>query len=215
MSNKRLNIRLSTYSVTKAIKTLQFLKKQLRKGHYVNDFLELVCEWIIKRANHYVNNSDIGELVKIDIRNGWEYEIKDGQAKILNKTDKAVFVEFGIGLVGQENPHPNATSQEGKNYEYNISTIYKDEFGMWYFWTNSNELDIPRSAIVDIRGYDDFRGRGGEQGKRIIVGTMGAEGVMYAYNALMDAKAELQKPNGDFVKIREKLYNEYIERYLQ
>ena len=215
MSKKRLNIELSVKSIDQAIKTLQFAKKQYKRGGLVRDFLELVCEWIIKRANQYINSSDIGDLVKIDIRNGWEYEIFDGQAKIINRTEKAVFVEFGVGAVGENNPHPNATKQPLEHYQYNLPSIYKDEFGMWYFWANSNELDIPRSAIVDIRGYDDFRGRGGEKGKRIIVGTMGSEGVMYAYNALMDAKMDLQNPNGEISKIWNKLEEEYIGRYFK
>lgn len=214
MSNRKINIELNVKSIERARKTLNFIQRQYANGKMVQDFLELVCDWIVKRANFYIDNSDIGSLVKLEIRNSWTYTISNGQAKIINVADKAVFVEFGVGLVGSGNPHPNATSQKAQSYKYNISTPYKDGYGMWYFWANSNELDIPRSSIVDIRGYDDFRGKGGEKGKRIIVGTMGAEGVMYAYQALMDAKLELERSNGEIANMWKKVYEEYIGRYL-
>lgn len=203
----KINVELSPKSIQEAIKKLKQVEKLYTKGTLIKDFLEDVCMWVIERANMYLNNSDIGELVKIDIRNGWEFEITTNGAKIINRTDKAVFVEFGVGIVGQGNPHPNANAE---GYEYNVSTEYKDSSGMWYFWTNSNELDLPRSAITDIRGYDDFRGKGGEQGKRIIVGTMGAYGVMYAYNAIVDAQNQLKDPNSELSQKWRKLLERYI-----
>ena len=114
-------------------------------------------------------------------------------------------VEFGVGVVGEGNPHPNA-SQEG--YKYNVESEHKSADGTWYFWTNSNELDLPLSAIQDFRGFDDFRGVKKEKGKRIVVGTRGSKGLMYAYNAIVDANIDLQNPNGDFAtewrKIKER-----------
>ena len=78
---------------------------------------------------------------------------------------------------------------------------------MWYFWTNSNELDIPLKAVEDIRGFLDYRG---ESGKRIVVGTRGSEGVMYAYQAIVDAKQELRNPNGDLARIWKEIKARYI-----
>jgi hypothetical protein len=46
--------------------------------------------------------------------------------------------------------------------------------------------------------YEGERGVDGENGKRLIVMTKGAKGVMYAYNALVDARIDLQNPNGEF-----------------
>ena len=247
MSKNRVKVELSVKSISETIKKFQFYKKQIRKGDMVNDFLELVCEWIIKRANFYLNASDIGELVKIDIRNAWSYVVEDGKAKIINNANKirstqdesgstqeivplAVLVEFGVGVVGESNPHPNAAEA---NYKYNLPprkyvnkdgdiTATKDDSGMWYFWTNSNELDIRQSAIVDITSFNDYdrngkyvlRGRGGEQGKRIVVGTMGSEGVMYAYKAIADARIDLLNPNGEIATMWNKIQQEYIERYI-
>ena len=107
-----------------------------------------------------------------------------------------------------------------EGYKYNKPRTYtdnsgrlistKDENGMWYFWTNSNELDIPLSAVEDIRGFDDFRGRKKEKGKRIVVGTRGAKGVMYAYNAIVDAQIDLQNPNGDFATEWRRIKERYM-----
>lgn len=209
----KLNVELSPKSIQEAIEKLKKARYQSTKGTLAKEYLEFACEWVINRANWYLDNADLGDLVKLQIRNGWEYEVSLDGAKITNRTDKAVFVEFGVGIVGQGNPHPNAG-----DYIYNKPHTYidkrtgklvstKDENGMWYFWTNSNELDIPKTSLEDIRGYDDFRG---EQGKRIIVGTRGAEGVMYAYNAIVDAQNELKNPNGVFAQEYKKLLERYV-----
>ena len=237
MSNNRLQVELSVKSITETIKKLQFAKKQVKKGDMVKDFLELVCEWIIKKANYYLNASDIGELVKLQIRNSWSYVVENGSAKIINNANKiqstqdengstqetvplAVLVEFGVGVVGESSPHPNA---DEANYKYNLPTVSKDDSGMWYFWTNSNELDIRQSAIVDITSFNDYdrngkyilRGKGGEKGKRIVVGTMGSEGVMYAYKAISAAKLDLTNPKGELATMWNKIQEEYIERYIK
>lgn len=216
---KKISIELNTKSVDEAIKYLKTLRYNFKR--MMDEFLEFACLWIIERANRYVELSDIGSLVKLQIKNAWEYNISNGVATVKNtatmqkKRDNApadvvpvaVFVEFGVGVVGQSLPHPQA-AQEG--YEYNIPSDYKSSDGSWYFWTNSNELDLPLSAVEDFRGFDDFRGVKKEQGKRIVVSTRGAQGVMYAYNAIVDANVDLQNPNGDFANEWRKIKERYI-----
>jgi hypothetical protein len=194
----KIEVGLNKQSIKNAIKQLNAIKKTVPKMQ--QEFLMEVAHWLTDRANDYIKNSDLGSLVKDQIRGGWSYEPTANGVKIINRAEKAVYVEFGVGVVGQSQAHPNATAE---GYEYNMSHTYtdkngvvrstKDENGMWYFWTNSNELDIPLSAIEDRKGFDDFRGK---QGKRLVVGTRGAKGVWYAYNAIVDAKMELAKPNG-------------------
>jgi hypothetical protein len=226
---RKINVELNQKSIQNAIKELTQIKNLFTKSTIVQEFLEEICEWIIKRANKYIDNSQLGELVKLKLRNSWTYQVTKNSAKIINNAHKiqkhqtkegivteevplAVLVEFGVGVVGQNNPHPNA---DDEGYQYNVPrTVYgkstKDQNGMWYFWTNSQDLDIPLNSIVDIRGYDDFRGIEGEQGKRIIVGTMGTQGLMYAYNAMVDAKMELQNPNSELSQKWNKLIKRYI-----
>lgn len=206
----KLNVELSPKSIQEAIKKLQFAKKQM-KGNMMKDFLEDVCMWIINRANMYLDNSDIGEFVKADIKNGWEYEFTDDGAKLINRTEKAVFVEFGVGVIGETDPHPNASAE---GYEYNVENPSKSADGSWSFFTNTNELDLPTNALLAHNWYNDMRGRGGESGKRLFVMTRGTQGVMYAYNAVVDARNDLQNPNGELAQKRKALEEKYIERYI-
>lgn len=226
----KIDITLDIASIEQAREQIKKAKRLFQKnGKIIREFAEYACEWIIQRANDYINNADLGELVKLNLRNAWEYTLTPTGAKIINTAKKvkpnthtpegsdpqlfkdtvylAVLVEFGVGIVGEQNQHPNAIAE---GYVYDIPTDYKDSSGMWYFWTNHNELDIPRSAIEDIRGYDDFRGRKNEKGKRIIVGTRGTEGVMFAYNAVVDAQQDMRNPNGQLAQEWKRL----LERYL-
>lgn len=201
---KKITIELNTKSIKDARKYLLNLKKQIPKMQ--QEFLMAVAHWVTSRANNYINLSDIGSLVKDQIKGGWEYEQTPNGVKIINRTEKAVYVEFGVGVVGQSEAHPNASAE---GYEYNMESPYKTADGTWYFWTNSNELDLPLSAMEDIRGYSDHRG---DKGKRIIFGTRGAKGVWYAYNAIVDAQAELAKSGGGKIG---KLWEDIKARYIK
>ena len=200
----RIEVGLNKKSIKNAIKQLNAIKKTVPTMQ--QEFILSVAHWVTNKANEYIDLSDIGYLVKDEIKGGWEYEFTANGVKIVNRTQKSVFVEFGVGIVGQSQAHPNAT-QEG--YEYNQESPYKTEDGTWYFWTNSNELDLPLSAMTDIRGYDDHRGK---KGKRIIFGTRGAKGVWYAYNAIVDAQMELAKANGGEIG---KMWEDIKARYIK
>jgi hypothetical protein len=178
----KIDIQLNQKSIQEAKKKLLQVKKALPLA--INDFLEDVALWLIDRANFHLNNSDIGENVKIEIRNGWVYNFTASGIKITNSTDKAVFVEFGVGIVGQADEHPQASTE---GYEYNVTSPYKDSkgSGTWIFKSKMQDLDIPQSQA-------DFIGDGTEY----VVITKGTKGVWYAYNAIQDAKMELTRPNG-------------------
>lgn len=209
----KIEVSLNPKSIKEAIERVKRVKSLIPKME--QDLILEVAKWIAVRANRYIDLSEIGSMVKNEIKGGWQYIPFDGGVKVINQTPKAVFVEFGVGIVGKGDPHPNASAE---GYEYNKPRSYvgaegrvistKDERGMWYFWTNGNELDIPLTAVEDIRGFDDFRGK---KGKRIVVGTRGTKGVWYAYNAILDAKIELSKPNGGEIG---KLWDDIKKRYI-
>lgn len=183
----KINIQLNQRSIQEAKKKLLYVKKVLPQMK--KDFLEDVALWLIERANLHLNNSDIGENVKIDIRNGWTYEFTANGIKITNATEKAVFVEFGVGAVGQSQSHPQAS---GEGYEYNLPSAYKyagkyHDDDTWRFTKQSAEdVDLPKDS------YETWRM--GSGALKII--TRGAKGVWYAYNAIVDAQMELSKANG-------------------
>ena len=201
---KKITVQLNKKSINEARKYLLNLKKQIPKMQ--QELLVAVAHWVTEKANKYIDLSDIGSLVKEQIKGGWEYQQTSNGIKIINSTEKAVFVEFGVGVVGQSQSHPNASAE---GYQYNLESPYKSADGTWYFWTNSNELDLPLSAMEDIRGYDDHRG---DKGKSIIFGTRGAKGVWYAYNAIVDAQTELAKSGGGEIG---KMWEDIKARYIK
>jgi hypothetical protein len=197
----KIEIALNKKSIQQARKQLLYIKKILPEMQ--KDFLEDVAMWLIDRANLHLNNSDIGENVKIDIRNGWEYNFTANGIQVVNRTEKAVYVEFGVGLLGQSNAHPQA-SVEG--YEYNMPSPYKyagkhhDE-GTWRFIKQSTkDVDLPKGS------YETWQMGSGDL--KII--TRGTKGVWYAYNAIVDARKELKTPDSELAKKWQKL----LERYL-
>ena len=200
---KKITIELNRQSINNARKYLLNLKKQIPKMQ--QEFLIQVAHWVTEKANNYINLSDIGSLVKDQIKSGWEYEQTSNGVKIINRTEKAIFVEFGVGIVGQTQSHPNASAE---GYEYNMESPYKSADGSWSFWLNSNERDLPMSAFEDFGTYDDHR----KGGKRMVVTTRGAKGVWYAYNAIVDAQMELAKSGGGEIgKIWEDIKARYIK----
>ena len=193
----KLEIALNKQSIKNAIKQLNAIKKTVPKMQ--QEFLVEVAHWITDRANDYITKSDLGSLVKDQIRSSWSYEPTANGVKIVNNAQKqvtnfgtvplAVLVEFGVGVVGQSQAHPNASAE---GYEYNVDSGHKSADGSWQFWLNSDERDLPMNAFTDFGTYDDHR----KGGKRMVVTTRGAKGVWYAYNAIVDAQMELAKPNG-------------------
>jgi hypothetical protein len=200
---KKIAIELNTKSINEARKYLLNLKKQIPKMQ--QEFIEQLALWITDKADFYIDNSDIGSLVKSQIKGSWKYEKFTNGIKVVNKSDKSVYVEFGVGIVGQSDPHPNASAE---GYEYNMESPYKSADGSWSFWLNSDERDLPMSAFTDFGTYDDHR----KGGKRMVVTTFGAKGVWYAYNAIVDAKMELSKANGGEIG---KMWEDIKARYIK
>ena len=191
----RIRVSLNKNSIDNAQRQLKKAKEQIKK--MLDEFYYECYEFFVARANEKLSLSEIGSLVKEDIQTSWEFVKTANGAKFVNSSDKSVYVEFGVGIVGEANPHPNA---EETSYEYDKDSPYKTWDRSWYFYTNSNELDLPLSALTDIRGYDDHRGN---KGKRLIVGTQGTKGVWYAFNALEDLRAELPKI---WLKVKQKYW---------
>lgn len=209
----KIEVGLNKQSIKNAIKQLNAIKKTVPKMQ--QEFLMEVAHWLTDRANDYIKNSDLGSLVKDQIRDSWSYEPTANGVKIVNNAQKqvtnfgtvplAVLVEFGVGVVGQSQAHPNASAE---GYEYNVDSGHKSADGSWQFWLNSDERDLPMNAFTDFGTYDDHR----KGGKRMVVTTRGAKGVWYAYNAIVDAQMELAKANGGKIgELWEKVKKRYIK----
>lgn len=170
----KLTVGLNKKSIETAVKALETAKKQL-DGEMLTDLLNGCAGWFISRANDYVMRSDIGFNVKSGITAEWDKKEEENGKKVVitNSHDKSVYVEFGVGLAGEKDPHESA---EESGYEYNVFSLAKDNNDAWQFVTSEDELDLPQSALLSK--YED--------GSKILVRTIGATGVRYAYNALVD-----------------------------
>lgn len=194
----KISISFNEQSIKEAQKKVKKYQKNLELA--TQDFVRNVCLWIVERANFYLDRHDIGSLVKEDIKSSWRVFPTETGVKLVNEASKSHFVEFGVGIVAENDPHPNAFEA---GYEYNVESKSKLYDGMWYFWVNSNELDLPLYALDDPKGFDDHRGK---RGKRMVVGTRGTTGAMFAYNALVDLKSG---------NVLQRLWQEAKERFLE
>ena len=196
----KIEIALNKQSIKNAIKRINAIKKTVPTIQ--QEFLMSVAHWVTNRANEYVDRSDIGSLVKDEIKGGWEYESTASGVKIVNRTQKAVFVEFGVGIVGQSQAHPKASAE---GYEYNMDSYHKDRkgTGTWVFQSSVNELDLPLKNVEFA--YN-------ESGSEYAIVTRGAKGVWYAYNAIVDAQMELAKANGGEIG---KMWEDIKARYIK
>lgn len=182
----KIKISLNRTSINNAIKQIEKVKK-LYTEKMVPDFLKSCAEWLINRANEYLSLSYIGSNVRTDIMSSWDITENGNKVTLINTSEKAVFVEFGVGIVGQEKPHKNASKT---SYKYNVPSPAKDENGTWHFYTNVEDLDLPKSALVDNYHFYKPETRKDESvyRNRVYVETRGTVGVMYAYNALVDLR---------------------------
>ena len=188
----KIQVSLNQKSIKDAIKQLKNAKKQLQ-GEMLNEFYKKCYDYFVSQANFYLISSGLGDLVIAEIQSSWEY-IKlgnlliEGQPKfyngiqIRNTAEKAVYVEFGVGVVGEGNKHPNA---EQTDYQYNVPSDSKFPIDdAWRFKAYEDELDIPQKAIISHDYTSDGR-------MRIL--TRGTEGVWYAHKALMDLRTQYRR----------------------
>ena len=177
----KLTVNLNTNSVNAAINALKKAQSQLPT--MFNEFLTESCKRIILLANQNLEWVDIGSEVKEMIRASWDFLVVDGTAVITNYFQKAVYVEFGTGLVGERSPHKNAKSA---GYDYNVDSPYKDEQGRWTFYANYEDLDMPITALDDITVFRK------DNANRMQIRTSGAPATMFVFNAIMSFKTGIQ-----------------------
>ena len=174
-----ITVNLDTASVQNAINALKRAKAQLTQ--MIDEFLLLCCERITILANQNLEWVGIGDLVKEKIKASWEYTVSNGIATVINSYQKAVYVEFGTGVVGEENPHKNA---KAAGYDYNVDSPYKDEQGRWVFYANYEDLDLPIEGLSDVTVFRK------NNASRMQIRTSGAPASMFVFNAILRFKSE-------------------------
>lgn len=106
-------------------------------------YLQKCVTKIIELANQNLMITDIGSEVKSLIQSSWQISPVVGNRIVLSNNAKfergknlAVFVEFGVGIVGQGSKHILASQA---NYDYNVLTDAKDQFGNWVYTLEGGE----------------------------------------------------------------------------
>lgn len=175
----KVKVGFSKNSIKKTINTLKIAKTNF-SSQILNDFYKECFNYFVSRANSYLELSNIGENVKNQIKSAWVYERTLTSAKFTNSAEKAVYVEFGVGLGGQTSPHYNALEA---GYEYNVDSYSKNPDGTWFFRSSLSELDIPLENVEQLAGNEN----------QMIFQTQGTPATMYAFNALEDLKFQMPK----------------------
>ena len=163
-----ININFDKKSIQNAIKQVEQIKKKMNT-EVPTAFLRRCLNWVQVRANEYLSSFNIDPKTTNDIKSKWETDITGSIGKLTNTSDKAVFIEFGVGRIGDVASHPNANSA---GYEYNKPSANKDGYGKWRF-----KLD-------DQYGIDLVAGYYSQKGDTIT--TAGSPATLYLYNAMMD-----------------------------
>lgn len=170
---KQIKINLNKISIQKAIEQLKLAKKNL-KENAPSKFIMRCFDWVIDRANnYYLQGINMDARILEDISSKWEKDVTGNTGILRNTSEKATFVEFGVGVVAENNPHPKA---QDENYEYNVKSGKKDSYDQWRFRLNADE---PIDLNIDYYTAD-------EEGEKTKVKTKGSPANLYLYNSIMD-----------------------------
>lgn len=165
---------LNLKTVDEAIKQIEAYQK--RVANLIPDFLKACAEAVRDKANSYIENFGYDSETVSAIQNGWQ-PIKKGNPVVLeNAYDKAVYIEFGTGIVGSNESHEQA-SESG--YEYDINA--HGERG-WSFVVSSDEM----ADGVDLPEKYYSKSKTDHTGMWFAIRTKGAPATMFLYQSAMD-----------------------------
>lgn len=118
------------------VKNLRKVKNKITKKTN-NLFLKNSAKWISNRADQLLEISLTHEsgYFHTNIKE-WNIIITDNYVKLENNYENSAAVEFGIGVVGKENPHEHA-SQSYYQYDMRWNT---DEQGRWSFYDQNGDF---------------------------------------------------------------------------
>lgn len=177
-----MSIRITTNgnAVNEILKRVEALKSKIQ-NEMTAELLVECCNSIIRRANDKLQLVDIGKNIKSEISKGWYISQKSaGVVALVNSSEKAVYVEFGVGAVGAENPHDEAGNVD---YDYNVPSKskyagkYHDEDTWRFYKSNKADIDLQQ-------GYYEDQWRTQSGSMKII--TRGSPATMFVFNAVQD-----------------------------
>lgn len=148
----RINIDLSKKSTENAIKQIKAVQKKVQT-ELPRVYLQKCVEWIKAEADKNLMATNIGSKVKSIIQSQWQISPVVGNKITLSNTAQleqgknlAVFVEFGVGVVGQtsyKEPDFQREAIAKSGYQYNVPSPAKSNKkgfeGQWSFGTSDGE----------------------------------------------------------------------------
>lgn len=162
---------LNLKTVDEAIKQIEAYQK--RVANLIPDFLKACAEAVRDKANSYIGNFGYDSETVSAIQNGWQ-PIKKGNPVVLeNAYDRAVYIEFGTGIVGSNEAHEQA-SESG--YEYDVNA--HGEKG-WSFIQDIDDL------MVDLP-HGKYKTHLDEKRHIAVIRTSGAPATMFLFQSAMD-----------------------------
>lgn len=140
---KRITISLNDKkSLKNAIDELERMKKVAKQ---INDeFLKRCLVWIKERADFYLDRRVGKYKGTAEISKSWIIEKVDkNRWRLRNVNPVGAYVEFGTGLIGEQNPHGKANEL---GYEYDVN----NHGSKGWNWENE-ELGI---SMFGFKGYE-------------------------------------------------------------
>ena len=176
----KIKVGLTEKSIDAAIKAVEEYQKRAKE--FLPAVIAKSAEAIIELANERLDGTTIGQNVINSIKTGWLplKKLDDEHYILENGSDKAVFVEFGVGEVGSISSHDIA---DKVGYEYDMNAHGEEG---WTFYVNSQaDVDIAKESYVYGHARDIEVGRKKKR-DRLYIRTSGSPATMFLYQAAMD-----------------------------
>lgn len=176
----KINISLDKKSIENAIKQIKAVQKKVQTD-LPRVFLQKCVEWIKNEANNNLSQIPMDYEIISLIQKSWTISPIVGNSITLSNTAEvergknvAVFVEFGVGSVGQSKAHDRA---DEANYEYDVPSRYKHADGKWTFNAHHQQY-----AIDLNKGYYYIYQR--QNSGQITAVTKGSPANMFLFKAM-------------------------------
>ena len=162
---------LDLRTLDKALKQIEQYQKRLRE--LIPEFLKACAETVRDMANNIISGLPYESDIISGLQNSWKTETTDdGQVvTLINNYDKAVYIEFGTGLVGKTKQHKEA---DEAGYQYDVNG--HGAKGWRFIHSGDEPLDVPDRYYSDTKSIN-------HTGMWFSVHTTGAPATMFLYQA--------------------------------
>lgn len=167
----KITVGLSPKSIDKAIKQVEWYRKHFVR--LIPKMLSRFADRVAELANEKIEGFDYDAETIAGIKSGWVKEDSEGGLLVTlsNTYEKAVYIEFGVGQVGEQSPHKSA-EEAGYDYDRNAH----GNKGWAFQSKEGSPVDLQR------KDYKVFYKNNSE----FWIRTRGSGSTMFLYNAAMD-----------------------------